>query len=184
MTFDLLVLGPELLALLALALALLVHRWRARRAERALRPAPGRWAIYLLGAGAVLALPATVALFWPATRVCWKGCGWSTRYERLTRNGAVLSADSQALATLRRPAVVPVSELPAPVVSAFVVTEDARFPERRLGIDLRGTSRSLFHDLVRRPIESALGRGSPLNGGSTVEMQTVRLLPGDPFGTS
>lgn len=184
MTFYLLILGPALLAVLALAAAVLVHRWRARRALRASLPPPGRWVLYVLGTGAVLTLPLMLALFWPAARVCWRGCGWQGRYERLTRNGELVSQDRQPLGLLRRPPVVPASELPAPVVSAFVVTEDARFHDRRLGVDLRGTGRSLFHDLVARPVRHAFGRSSPLNGGSTVEMQTVRLLPGDPFGVA
>ncbi|HEX9107709.1 MAG TPA: transglycosylase domain-containing protein, partial [Longimicrobiales bacterium] len=211
MTFDLLLLTAPLLVLLALALTLLVRRLRVARARRRAAPPPEavpagdqpgdeagdqtaaplepprpraarRWPVYVAAGVAILSLPATLALFWPAARVCWKGCGWEERYEQLTRNGELVSADLKPLGTLRRPAIVQASELPPAVVAAFVVTEDARFGDRRLGVDLRGTGRSLLHDLVARPVRSALGRQSPLNGGSTIDMQTVRLLPGDPFG--
>ena len=182
MTFDLLLLVPPVLALLVFGGVLLVQRLRAARARRELRPPPGRLGVWLAATLALLTLPATLVLFWPATRVCWRGCDWAGRYERLTRNGELLSAELRPLGTLRRPVVVPATSLPAAVVAAFVVTEDERFPDRRLGVDLRGTGRSLVHDLVRRPLRLALGRPTPLNGASTIEMQTVRLLPGDPFG--
>ncbi len=203
MTFDLLLSAPELLALLLLAAAWLVHRRRVRRARAArgdaierlladtaaplpplLPQAPRPWGVLAMATFAALLLPATLALFWPATRVCWKGCGWHDRYERLTRNGELVSTELQPLGTLRRPVVVEAAELPKSVVAAFVVTEDARFPERRLGIDVRGTARSLLHDVLIRPVRGVLGRPTPLNGGSTIEMQTVRLLPGDPFGVA
>lgn len=201
MTFDLLLLAPALLALLALGAVWLVHRRRAARVRTAraaaierlladpaaplpaaLPLAPKRRGVLVAAAVAVLTIPATLALFWPAARVCWKGCGWAARYEQLTRNGELVSAELRPLGTLRRPVVVSAAELPPAVVAAFVVTEDARFHDRRLGIDLRGTGRSLLHDVVHRPLQGALGRPTPLNGGSTIEMQTVRLLPGDPFG--
>ncbi len=195
MTFDLLLLTPALLALVALLGVWGVHRLRARAVARpasqlpaedtgapALRRRPRAWGVLAAAAVTALTIPASLALFWPAARVCWKGCGWAGRYEQLTRNGELVSADLRPLGTLRRPVVVNAAELPPAVVAAFVVTEDARFLDRRLGIDLRGTGRSLLHDVVHRPLQSALGRPTPLNGGSTIEMQTVRLLPGDPFG--
>ncbi|HOJ77923.1 MAG TPA: PBP1A family penicillin-binding protein [Bacillota bacterium] len=80
----------------------------------------------------------------------------------------VYDREGAAIATLYgKPRLwIKIDQIPVKLREAFIATEDARFYQHK-GIDIRGITRALYHDLRTR---------SKLQGGSTITQQLVKNI--------